>query len=193
MELDARVSERLNSEFDDRLRIRWSHEEQAWHLEQRFAKGFHVSQKGQRDEESDEMVRRREGYLLIMSIQPGDRMKCKGCSKQLKVPMNQISSITCECGSKHIVGFYALDSEALFEHLRRMDPLKDHRNGTREKIAENNAKVWEAAQNRPSQLATEYVTQAMSVKEFGMDMVGYTGKEKAWNNAPISKSHAAQN
>lgn len=187
MELDERVSERLKNEFDNRLRLRWSHQENCWHLEQQFNKGFHISRRGSEDSESDEMIRAREGYLQIMAIQNGDRMPCPRCKRQVPVPVNEMANVNCACGNKMIVGYYDLNSEALFEHLRKMDPLKDHRNALREKIAATNAKVWEEAQNKPSKLAEEYVTQAMSVKDFGIDMVGHTGKERMWEDAPKHK------
>lgn len=56
--------------FDPALRLRWSDSQMLWHLERKIAKGKPVETL-RTDSESDEVIRAREGYLLVASVPPG--------------------------------------------------------------------------------------------------------------------------
>ncbi len=184
------IHERLKDEFNDRLRLRWSGKEKNWHVEQKFARGYHPSRRANDDDESDEMIRAREGYLQICTVQPGDHMRCERCNYTINVPVNEFRMIQCEqCQlmgwqTKYVVGFFDLDSEHLLDHLRRLDPLRSASNKIREKIAENNKKLYEKEQNRPSELAEAYVKD-MSNDLFG---IAHQGSTKVMEGSEVSNS-----
>jgi len=131
---------RFQSEFPG-YRIRWSLRKHCWQIEQPTGtRGaltpIRVS------EEDDSMIRARDGYWLVMELQPGSRMPCPGlvqvypritCGYTIPVALRQSKESICPiCRLQHrdgrtIAAYWPFD-ELFLEHLRYSDPLKD---GTR--------------------------------------------------------------
>jgi hypothetical protein len=137
-------------------RVRWSLAERCWHLEQAYGRGALPPLRI--DEADDSLVRSRDGYWLVMKIQPGDRMACPGviqkvprqlCENTIQVPSRRTGEAVCgNCRQKGrdgrtIAGFWPFD-ETLLDELRRTNPLthgivkKDGKTQTRA--------AWEADQ-----------------------------------------------
>lgn len=135
---------RFLHEFPD-YRIRWSLREDRWHLEQKCGRGalapFRI------DPADDSYVRARDGYWLVMAIQPGPRMACPGvvqrtprqhCNTTLSVPIGKSKEVVCSVCKKSgrdgrtITSYWPLD-ETLLEHLRYTDPLRG--GTTKQKLA----------------------------------------------------------
>lgn len=121
-------------------RVRWSLKDAAWQIEQPAGRGalppFRL------DPHDDSLIRAADGFWLVMTTSPGDRMACptvvtpfprQVCGTILKVPFRRSGEVTCPtCRGAHrdgriIAGFWPFDG-ALLDRLRRSDPLRD---GTR--------------------------------------------------------------
>lgn len=126
---------RFLAEFPD-YRIRWSLRRAAWQIEQRCGRGalppFRIA------EEDDTLIRARDGYWLVMEIQAGDRMPCKGlvdahtnqrCGLTLSVPTRKTAEVVCQAckrkgrDGRQMACYWPLD-ECLLEYLRLGDPLR---------------------------------------------------------------------
>lgn len=172
-------TDRLEREFDGRLRLRWSHKAGEWQVEQRVARGlvnFPV-----RDDQDDERIRLRDGYFYVMSIRQGDRMPCPKCGNTLKVPHLEIRELSCyQCklrGYEHRVsaGYFPLD-DRLIDHLKRIDPLRGASKALRSKVDQHNQRHTD--QQRQRVLDQTYDAGADDFNRIaGIPSVGYTGKE----------------
>lgn len=174
------VVERLKSEFENRLRIRWSFKRHEWQIEAKVARA--VDPASFVDSADDEHIRARDGYAFVMSIRPGDRMPCPDCGFEISVPVLQTAEAVCSyCrlrgrDGRHRAAYYPLDSELLFEHLRRLDPIR----GWRDRIAraaDARNKAILAARERDAMNQVEAATKDHWNKMVGIPMTGYTGKE----------------
>lgn len=125
----------LEREFPG-YRVRWSLRDSCWHLEQPCGNSALVPFRI--DPSDDTLIRARDGFWLVMKIQPGDRMPCPNvverfprqiCNWTLKVPQRKVAEVRCPVCAKAgrdgraFAGFWPLD-EGLIEELRRTDPLK---------------------------------------------------------------------
>jgi hypothetical protein len=126
--------EKLEREFRGRLRIRWSREANAWHIEQKVKRGLFPGTKPSKkgwDETTDAYIRGRDGYIHVLSVTTGDRMPCRRCRAELKVPYNETHFITCQrckragIESHYSVGFFPL-GDMLIDALRKLDPENPH-------------------------------------------------------------------
>lgn len=175
----AAFTARLNQEFDGRLRLRWSNARQEFQLEQRVRRGLVDS--FVRDTHDDTGIRRRDGYLYILSIRPGTRMPCPRCGLELKVPVREIRELSClYCkmqGREHHVpaGYFPLD-DTLIDYLKQIDPERGASRRLRQQVERTNAGV----QTAQEQAVMGHTTDAAS-DDFnriaGIPSVGYTGKE----------------
>lgn len=171
--------DRLEREFRGRLRIRYSHKEHSWEIEQRVGRAIQPDRYIPLND--DDAIRARDGYLHVMSVRTGDRMPCPRCRMELKVPFNQTVDINCGfCELKgkqtHIVaGYYTLDGDDLIQHLRRIDP---ERGASVElaRDADRRNQALEASHERAALDASYGVTQDFN-RLYGIQQVGYTGKE----------------
>ena len=156
------------------LRIRWSRQRSAWVIEQKVARAteipFFVS------EYDDRTIRARDGYSLVMTITPGDRMECRRCKAEVHVPTMQLRQATCaRCGAVYNAAHYPL-ADTLLEHLRYSDP---YRGGVERQMREvdisnerNRYRKRRDALNEAGSVAADLFPQL-----HGIPQVGYTGKE----------------
>lgn len=134
------------------------------------------------DESRDDLIRARDGYHPVMTITPGDRMRCPSCNYELRVPVRDTHDIRCGfCmlqgrQTRVTAGFWPLD-DSLIQHLRMIDPLLDHQTEVAEAADRHNRlllKSQEEDASRPgySALSDKYNNLV------GIEQVGYTGIEK---------------
>lgn len=127
MDAPTQFVDRLRSTFNDRLRIRWSTTEKCFHIEQKVGRA--VVAPIFIDESRDDLIRARDGYHPVMTIQPGDRMPCPECHYQLRVPVMDTADLPCPyCRLKGrttrvVAGYWPLN-DLLIDHLRKIDPLR---------------------------------------------------------------------
>ena len=122
------------SEFPD-YRVRWSLQEQCWHLEQAYGRG--ALPPTRIDPFHDSLIRARDGYWLVMKIQPGNRMACPGvvslhprqlCGTTMRVPSRTAGEVVCANCRAHgrdgrtIAAYWPFD-ETLLDALRQTNPL----------------------------------------------------------------------
>ena len=126
------VVRRLQTEFGGRLRLRWSNRRQAWFIEQRLAPGQILTPPrrtdGPWDTENDRYIQARDGYGEVLRITAGDRMQCERCFLPVKVPVLEFGEARCEhciargVDARYRASYWPIDSEAILQHLRRLDP-----------------------------------------------------------------------
>lgn len=180
MEAPRSFTERLEREFRGRLRIRFSDKEQEWQIEQRVGRA--VLPDARISLYDDDAIRARDGYLHVMSIRQGDRMPCPKCRYELKVPAFKTVDVACPyCKLKGrttrvCAGYFPLEGDALIQHLRRLDP---ERGASLELAAEADRKneALVASLERQSLDASYGISQDFN-RLFGIQSVGYTGKER---------------
>jgi hypothetical protein len=170
--------EKLEHEFGGRLRIRWSCEEDEWHIEQQMGRGtFEVPPDVLRY--SDMWVRARDGYSFVMAIKPKDWMYCPECHAALMVPVLETAEIKCPRCAKggreahYYAAFYPL-TDTLLTFLHQIDPLRTN-------IAQTQC---DAADEANAQLATSVERSTLNSIESmtkdhwrqlaGIQGVGYT-------------------
>ncbi len=113
---------RLAQEFPAN-RLRWSAKLEVWQLEQKIERGHIATMRV--SPLDDDAIRAQDGYRLVLSISPGDRMKCPNhCGATLKVPIMEFGEAVCKsCKSKGVAphawaaSYWEL-SDHLLEHLR---------------------------------------------------------------------------
>jgi hypothetical protein len=177
------VTERLKSEFENRLRIRWSFKRNEWQIEARVARA--IDPKSRVDTADDDHIRARDGYAFVLAIRPGDRMPCPDCGITIKVPVLQTAEAICSyCRYKgrdgrHAAAYYPLDSEKLFEHLRLLDPVRGYRT-TLARLADAKNKQILAARERAAMNQIQAATIDNYNKLVGISQFGYSGKTQAW-------------
>lgn len=141
---------RLTSTFDGRLRIRWSDKERCFHIEQKVGRA--VVAPIFIDSTRDDLIRARDGYHPVMTIQPGDRMPCPECNYTLSVPVRETMDIPCPyCKLKGrqtrvVAGYWPL-GDALIDHLRKIDPLRGHSHELAEEADRHNDMLLRSQEN----------------------------------------------
>lgn len=169
----------LERTFDGRLRIRWSAAERQFHIEQKVGRA--VVPPVRIDEGRDDLIRARDGYHPVMTVTPGDRMRCPSCNYDLKVPVRDTHDIRCGyCQmmgrtTRVVAGYWPLD-DSLIEHLRKIDPHRDAQKELAEEADQHNRlllKAQEDAALAPAMAAFNDDYRRL----VGIPMVGYTGKE----------------
>jgi hypothetical protein len=183
------VTDRLKSEFGNRLRIRWSYKRSEWQIEAKVARavepGSHV------DSADDDHIRARDGYAFVLSIRQGDRMPCPDCGFSLRVPVLRTEEVRCDyCRSRgrdgrHRAAYYPLDSEKLFEHLRMIDPQRGYRTNLH-RLADQRNQAILAAREREAMNKVQSATLDNFNRMVGIPQFGYSGKTQAWVDAPDS-------
>jgi len=180
MRLTEEFKDQVQTVFDGRLRVRWSDSQQTLEIEQKIARKIDALV----DESNDEMVRTRDGYLLLASVQPGDRMRCRQCHSELAVPVFEFKQVPCEfCRMKgrhvsYIVGFFE-PNDRLIEYLRSLDPTNGASKRLRDELEDRNRRMLERRQRDINN-----TTESRVLDDFeriaGIQSVGYTGKESMW-------------
>ena len=169
-------AERLDHEFDGRLRVRWSIPEGAFVIEQKIARG--LADLFPAEEHEDAKIRLRDGYLKIMSVRNGDRMPCPRCGLTLRVPKFEIRLL--ECGYckrrgydyQHPAGFFELN-DRLLEYLRSLDPKKGGSRRNRDRVDINNKKVEVAHEHEADNVLEAAVSNSFT-QIAGIQSVGWT-------------------
>lgn len=175
---DSFVS-RLHEAFDGRLRIRFSDAEQNFHIEQKVGRA--VVAPVRVDEGRDDLIRARDGYHPVMTITPGDRMRCPACHYTLQVPVRDTADVRCGfCALKGrttrvVAGFWPLD-DSLIDHLRKIDPLRDGQSELAEEADRHNRMLLQAEEDAAVAPGFAYADENFN-RLVGIPQVGYTGKE----------------
>lgn len=168
--------ESLKTQFNGLLRIRWSDKRQEWQIEEKIAR---ASGNRPADDYHDEAIRFRDGYALVCSVRPGDRMPCEKCNSTLRVPVGHFGEVKCDyCKAKGrntsiIVGYFPLN-DLLLEHLRKLDPIRGYRETLKYEGYDTFAqrKMDQEIENMSPIWSDNYK------RLVGIPMVGYTGKER---------------
>lgn len=173
---------KLRREFPD-LHIRWSNKLQCWQVEQQVGRGALPPFRFDNDT-NDRYVRARLGRWLVCQVAPGDRVPCPECKGTLNVPHLKFAEVTCHyCvvqgkDGRTTAGYFPL-SGPLLEHLRRTDPRRD---AIRRLAAEADAANAKMLEDKSRSVKNDI--QAITLEDFnlmfGIQSVGYSGKEKAW-------------
>lgn len=178
MEIPETFASRLDSAFDGRLRIRWSHADQVYHVEQKVARALINFPAALTD---DEATRLRDGYHFVMVVTTGDRMPCPACRTTLAVPLRQSALVSCptckQRGLEHRVqaAHYPLD-DTLIDHLKSIDPLRGMSKALRAKVEAHNAALMAQQQRDVLDQLTSRANDDFA-QIAGIPSVGYTGKE----------------
>ena len=154
-------------------RVRWSLKKACWQLEQPVGSGSLPPLRI--DQHDDSLIRASDGYWLVMEFQPGDRMPCPGivqvyprliCGATLKVPHKVAKETICQACRKagrdgRTIAVYWPFGEALLEHLRYSDPLRDGTRRQSRSADATNAKIirdgeWAASNALTSIDAVDY-------------------------------------
>lgn len=169
---------RLARQFNNRLRIRWSHKRQEWQIEykvshQRIAK-FWVS------DNDDAAIRARDGYAFILAVSRGTKSPCPRCGYDLDVPAFEIQEVRCQyCrlsgrDGRYPVVYFPLEGDSLLQHLRRIDPLNTYREGMVQAADARNAAMLKSKERDLSNIVEAAVKQ--DYKELvGIPTVGFGG------------------
>lgn len=170
----------LATQFDNRLRIRWSHAKDEWHIEQQVGRAiippFRI------DINDDRFIRARDGYAFVMAVKPTNYMWCRECHLRLKVPIMRTAEVRCDyCEStkkrarRNFVAYYPLN-DTLLQHLHKIDPHKD---GHLRAAAEADLAIERAEMQRQRTIRNHIEAATLDDKYqlFSTPFVGYTGKE----------------
>ena len=183
----AWVSRRIASEFGGRLRLRWSNRRQSWLIEQRVGHAAILEPPkradGTYDTDSDRYIQARDGYASVLAITVGDRIACPRCHLTIPVPVMEFGEARCEyCLARNVdsrwrASYWPIDSEAIIEHLRKLDP---ERGGVERMVAEidrDNARAA-ASKQRADDHDSYYGFYDHMVDQF--PQFGYSGRTAAW-------------
>jgi len=134
-------------------------------------------------EGTDDLIRLRDGYSLVMEVAPRPFMKCPTCHLHLSVPELKVAEVKClycyprkENGHPiFFVGYFPL-SDKLLTHLERTSP-KRHTAWAAEMRRKNEARKAELKR----ELDNEYESGLLDVHDFalgkvGVSKLGYTKK-----------------
>jgi hypothetical protein len=197
------VATRIKNEFDGRIRVRYSTKRRAFQVEAKtsralsdikFPNHFNGAQiKKVMDVFHDDIERHKDGYSLVLEVQPGDRMPCPVCSSTLKVPHLKTAEIRCDyCivasgGRKDgrvTAGYWPIDSEAFMDRLRYLDPSRSYRKGAKGVDAANAER--QAIEEKDAMNLIGSVNRDEYRNFAGILQTGTTTKTGAWTNAPES-------
>lgn len=196
------TARRIKDEFRDRMRIRWSDRTKTFHVEGRSHRGLtdfpiptglNSAQIAKVfDTHYDDLVRAKDGYQLIMEIQPGRRMKCprEGCHITLQVPLNKTAEVPCwyckslKLDGRYVATYFDLESPALIERLRYLDPERTWR--TQGKTTEQRNDALTASKEQDALNFIGSVNRDEYARFSGILHSGTSGKTDNWVNAPES-------
>lgn len=181
----ATFAKRFLAEFPE-YRIRWSFKKNNWQIEQVYGRGalpaVTISP------EDDGLIRERDGYWLVMEIQPGDRMACPSivtrqplqrCGLTLNVPVRATAETVClECkrhgrDGRHMASYWPFD-ETFLDHMRMTDPLRDGIRRVSRQAEANNASR-DAALDRKTSNEGQAASADLFNRIVGINQWGYTG------------------
>lgn len=171
----------LERRFQGKIRVRWSHEWDEWHVEQKVRRGLAGFGGHHEDRWRDDLIRYRDGYVWIMSVKQGTRFPCPNCGLTLKAPSRTTEMVSCDhCRLKGYDHYWSachwpLDS-SLIEHLLKLQSEIDSRQDLIQQARTVQAKEQQRRVLEPTLAGIEDNFNL----GMGIQSVGYTGKEKAW-------------
>jgi hypothetical protein len=178
---------KLEREFRGRLRIRWSNQRHEFQIEQRvrrsLAPGW-TKKKKDWDESSDDYIRHRDGYVLILSVRVGTKMPCPRCQTELSVPFNETKNIVChfcqlQGRSPHIAAMHVPLNDTLIDYLKKIDPENPISERLNEDLERQNAALA-ASMEQAAVNAGVAGFEERYRRIAGIPLVGYTGREHKW-------------
>ena len=174
----SNFQQRLEEEFGDRLRVRWSNEREEWHVEQKVRRGLAgFPQDSESNRFSDDLIRYADGYIWVMSIKQGSRFSCHKCHLPLTAPTREWKMVSCEhCRLKgydhqRLAGHWPFD-ETLIEKLKELEKSIDDMG---RKANQKNA-LLQKQQLRQARQDTIDAHLDDFNRIVGIPSVGYTGK-----------------
>ncbi len=180
--------EKLEREFRGRLRIRWSNQDSAWHIEQKVARGLFPGTKPTKagwDETFDKYIRQRDGYAYLMTVTVGDWIPCYRCKKDLKVPYYETEQV--KCGYCYSIGrdtfvpavHFPL-GDGLLGYLKSIDPENPLSEGQSERVDAQNAWVEALREQEATDKAYGQITDGDYRRMTDRPFVMLGGATKMW-------------
>lgn len=132
--LPEQFQERLEEEFGDLLRVRYSNKFEEWHVEQKTRRGLAGFPQGQdQDRFDDNLIRYADGYMWIMSIKQGTRFSCYSCHMPMDAPTRKLKMVSCDHCRRKGKDHYRMAchwpfDETLIEELKRLSKGIDDTN-----------------------------------------------------------------
>lgn len=172
--------QRLEQEFGDKIRVRWSDTWNEWHVEQKVRRGL-AAPPHKMDPWNDDLIRHKDGYVWVMSVKQGSKFDCPQCGLTLSAPTRITQHVSCvHCklkgyNSHYVACHWPLD-ETLIEHLKKLRHQIDDTKMNLAKSAVALRKLQERAFLDPNLDAWADAHAKLS----GILQTGYTGKEKMW-------------
>lgn len=117
--------DRLEQEFGDKLRIRWSDQWDEWQIEQKVRNHL-VGRSITEDRFSDDVIRYKDGFVWVMSFKQGTQFPCPKCGLSLKCVSRRSEMVSCRhCqlkGYEHrwLACHWPMD-ETLIDHLKKLE------------------------------------------------------------------------
>jgi hypothetical protein len=181
--------EKLEREFRGRLRLRWSHERNEWHVEQKIRRGLFPGTKPSKkgwDETADAYIRHRDGVLYIMSVRTGTAMDCFRCGTELKVPYMETHFVSCPLckvrgyTNAYPVVFFPL-GDSLIDYLRKIDPENPISERLNEDMERQNELLADQMERDALRMG-EAAAHERYNRLVGIPQTGWTqGTTKMWN------------
>lgn len=172
-------AKRLDREFRGRLRLRWSNRKQEFQLEQKVRRA--LAEGPVKDSQDDDGIRRRDGYLYLLSVRPGTRMPCPRCNTEVRVPEFEFREVSCPmcklAGREHrfSAGYFPL-TDLLIDHLKTLDPEREATRRLRDQVNAANTRLQQQSERQVLDRMADAVTDDFT-RIAGIPMTGYTGKE----------------
>lgn len=172
--------EKLQREFGDKIRVRWSDKWNEWHVEQKVRRGVAATPQ-KFDPYNDDVIRFNDGFVWVMSVKQGSKFDCPQCGLTLSAPTRETHHVVCgHCklkgyNSHWLACHWPLD-ETLIEHLKKLQWQIDDTSANLAKSDIALRKLQERALLDPTLAAFE----DSHAKLAGILQTGYTGKEKMW-------------
>jgi hypothetical protein len=191
MHIPEWFAEQLRRDFRGRYLIRWSEAKQCFQILTRIARGvamrparLHAKLQRLSEADRDEFeYRLRTGTEVFVSIYPGTAARCPRCEAKVPLTKHVWAFAHCtRCGKDFKAVSFEL-GHLLLEQLRWLD---FERGGDERILAAmdtaNNAKV--KGDKREDRNVLEAAVKDDVNQIFGIQQVGYTGREAAWIGGP---------
>lgn len=169
--------DRLQREFDGRLRLRWSNRAGEFQVEQKVGVGREAPIS---DNDEDDLVRARDGYAYVMSVRDGDRMPCPTCNYTVQVPYLEVAHIRCPyCKFKGrntymVAGYFPLNDNFI-NYLKERDPLRGASKELAAAMDRRNEALAKSAEQAHADRAVAAFDDSYR-RVVGIPQTGYTGK-----------------
>lgn len=179
--------EKLEREFRGRLRVRWSRQDSAWHIEQKVARGLFPGVKvtGNWDETSDKYIRQRDGYEYLMTVSVGDWLPCYRCKHDVKVPYYETTQVSCQyclsLGRKtYIAAVHFPLGDGLIDYLKQIDPENPLSETQDAKVDEANVFMEAARERAAFDRSSGQITDGDYRRMTDRPFVHLSGATKMW-------------